>query len=68
MEQDEYFNFDSELLHADQDNELFYNFGDFEESQDLEDVNVVLIITCIYLISFKTLRISDSSNIYSYKK
>ena len=31
---------------------IFYNFGDFEESQDLEDVNFVLIITCIYLISF----------------
>ena len=52
MEQDEDFNFVRELLDKDQENELFYNFGDFEESQDLEDVNVVLIITCIYLISF----------------
>ena len=52
MEQDEDFNFDRELLDKDQDNELFYNFGDFEDSQDLEDVNVVLIITRIYLISF----------------
>lgn len=52
MEQDEDFNFDRELLDEDQDNELFYNFGDFEESQDLEDVNVALIITCLYLISF----------------
>ena len=52
MEQNEDFNFNRELLDEDQDNELFYNFGYFEESQDLEDVNVVLIITCIYLISF----------------
>ena len=51
MKQEEYFNFDRELLDEDQDNELFYNFGDFEESQDLEDVNVALIITCLYLIS-----------------
>ena len=52
MEKDEDFNFDRELLDEDQDNELFYNFGDFEESQDLEDLDVVLIITRIYLISF----------------
>ena len=52
MKQDEDFNFDRELLDEDQDNDLFYNFGDFEESQDLEDLDVVLIITCIYLISF----------------
>ena len=38
MEQDENFNFDRELLDEDQDNELFYNFGDFEKSQDLEFV------------------------------
>ena len=31
---------------------FFYNFGDFEESQDLEDLDVVLIIPCIYLIWF----------------
>ena len=47
MKQDEDFNLKGELLDEDQDNELFYNFGDFEESQDLEYVNVVLIITCI---------------------
>ena len=29
MEQDEDFNFDRELLDEDQENELFYNFGDF---------------------------------------
>ena len=45
MKQDEDFNFDGELLDEDQDNKLFYNFGDFGESQDLEDVNAVLIIT-----------------------
>ena len=52
MKQDEDFNFDRELLDEDQDNDLFYNFGDFEESQDLEDLDVVLIIPCIYLIWF----------------
>ena len=52
MEQDEDFNFDRELLDEDQDNELFYNFGDFEESYGLENLDVVLIIRCLYLISF----------------
>ena len=75
MEQDEDFNFDRELLDEDQDNELFYNFGDFEESQDLEFVQKLPLYTLFRLyfqnqkiFKYKTLRISYSTHYYSYKK